>query len=33
MQEKTERLQEAWTVLYKVFCLGILIFISLGFSL
>lgn len=34
MQEKTERLQaEAWTVLYKVFCLGILIFIFIGLLL
>ena len=34
MQEKTERLQaEAWTVLYKVFCWGILIFIFIGLLL
>lgn len=34
MQEKTERLQaESWTVLYKVFCLGILIFIFIGLLL
>lgn len=34
MQEKTERLQvEAWTVLYKVFCLGIWIFIFIGLLL